>query len=514
MTSNADTRRARAGELAARWAGPVFVTAVGGLIRFWNLGGPKQLMFDETYYVKDAFALMTHGYEVNWTEDANTGFVIGDMSGMLDTGSYVVHPPLGKWLIGVGMWVGGPESPFSWRLSAAVAGTLLIWVTILVGWRLFKSQPLGLLAGLLVAVDGIAVVMSRTGLLDIFLALFVMLAAWLILKDRAVMDQRLDRLLSTPVGHGPYGAPLYRSRLFGPRLGMRWYLLGAGASLGAACAVKWSGLWFLAVFGLLVVCWDAAARRRRGIEQWLLGAVWLDGVKAFCLTVPVALAVYVSSWSGWLATRGGYYRNWAEYHPNGPFSWLPDGLRSLIHYHREAYSFHVGLTTEHVYESSPFGWLLQLRPTAFMYTYDPTCGADNCRQAVTALGNPLIWWLGVAALLLVVYAAVVWADSRAWFIFAGYLAGYVPWLFYSHRTIFTFYSVSFMPFLALALAYAAGRIIGPAARPRHSQAFRLKALAIALIAVVFVSAFFYPIWSGASISDTYWQMHMWLPAWN
>ncbi|MDR2378012.1 MAG: phospholipid carrier-dependent glycosyltransferase, partial [Bifidobacteriaceae bacterium] len=406
--------------LAARFAGPIGVTALALAMRLWALGTPHKLIFDETYYVKDAYSLLTHKVEMNWAEDVNPAFEAGDFSGLLDTAAYVVHPPLGKWLIALGMWLLGPESAVGWRLSSAIAGTLAVLLTILIGWRLFDSQALGLLAGGLMAVDGIGLVLSRSALLDVFLTLFVVLALWLILKDRAVMDRRLAERIRLPRGHGPTGAPIYAGRA-GPGLGMRWYLLAAGVSLGMACGVKWSGLYFLAVFGLLVVAWDAQARRRAGIRLWPWAACWRDGFKAFALMVPVALVAYVGCWWGWLTTKTGYFRDWAEVHPGEGLTWLPPALRSLVEYHVQAWGFHTTLTSHHDYMSNPALWLLQARPTSFFYESEPTCGAEACSQAVTALGNPLIWWFGLAALGLVAYQAVVWADRRAWAIACGYI---------------------------------------------------------------------------------------------
>ncbi|MDR1634825.1 MAG: phospholipid carrier-dependent glycosyltransferase [Bifidobacteriaceae bacterium] len=541
------------------------MTLLALLLRLWTLGTPHKLMFDETYYVKDAYSLLNHRVEMNWAEETNPKFEAGDFSGLLDTAAYVAHPPVGKWMIAFGMWLFGPESSFGWRFSAAIAGTLGVLLTILIGWRLFQSQALGLVAGLLMAVDGISLVMSRSGLLDVFLMFFALAALWLILKDRAVMDRRLEERMRWPVGHGRTGAPIYPSRRNGPGLGMRWYLVGAGVALGLACGVKWSGLYFLGVYGLLVVAWDAAARRRAGIKLWWWAACWRDGLKAFALMVPVALVTYLSSWWGWFSTDKGFNRNWAELHPGEGAGWLPPALRSLVDYHLQNWSFHTKLTSPHDYQSNPALWLLQARPTSFFYETAATCGASECSQAVTALGNPLIWWVGIAALGIVLYQAVVWADRRAWAIVCGYLAGYVPWLFFAQRTIFTFYTVAFVPFVTLALAYAAGVAIGPArplrlpARtalggalaaaltllpgrsggaahsdhvlegwdpgapapalplglPRQPRQLPVKVLVIGVIMalMLFVSAFFWPIWTAQSVPQPFWQMHMWLRSW-
>jgi dolichyl-phosphate-mannose--protein O-mannosyl transferase len=265
-------------------------------------------------------------------------------------------------------------------------------------------------------------------------------------------------------------------------------------------------------------------------------------VKAFALLVPVAVITYVACWTNWLTTSTGYLRDWAATNPGQGISWLPPGLRSLVAYHVQAWGFHTTLTSDHDYQSNPALWLLQARPTSFFYEHEPTCGSDSCSQAVTALGNPLIWWVGIVALGVVLYQAVIWADRRAWAILCGYLAGYVPWLFFAQRTIFTFYTVAFVPFVVLALAYAAGVLLGPdrrvtpasltdpeadavpalyahaavgsgpLGRPRISPVPALI-VGMALVLMLFVSAFFWPVWTAESVPFQFWQMHMWFQSW-
>ncbi|HLU71209.1 MAG TPA: phospholipid carrier-dependent glycosyltransferase, partial [Nonomuraea sp.] len=40
------------------WLGPIAVAIFGGVLRFTDLGRPHAVVFDETYYVKDAYALL------------------------------------------------------------------------------------------------------------------------------------------------------------------------------------------------------------------------------------------------------------------------------------------------------------------------------------------------------------------------------------------------------------------------------------------------------------------------
>jgi dolichyl-phosphate-mannose--protein O-mannosyl transferase len=428
---------------------------------------------------------------------------------MLDQPDYVVHPPVGKWMIALGLWLFGPESAFSWRFTSALVGTISVFVVILVAKRLFGSVPLALVTGLLMTVDGQHIVHSRLGLLDVFLMFWALIAFWLILLDRDQMRRRLESRLKRVRRYTATGAPIYPSRQWGPQLGMRWYLLGAGVCLGLATGVKWSGAYFLAAFGVLVAVWDMADRRAAGIRSWWQAGALLDGVKAFCLMVPVAVVTYVASWVGWFASTDGYNRHLAE--TEGYTGPLPNALQSLWRYHQQAFEFHTGLTTEHKYQENALTWLAQIRPPSIHWESDPTCEGDACPvAAITALGNPIIWWLGIIGLAMVLYGAVFWADRRAWAILAGYAGGYLPWFAYLGRTVFTFYTIAFTPFVVLAFVYGMGVIIGP---PTATPTRKRRGLIIAGTAVVLAlaaAAYFWPIWTGETITYGYWRSHMWL----
>ncbi len=89
-------------------AGFVSVMVIAALTRLWNLGYPAKLVFDETYYVKDALTLSMEGHEKSWPDGADATFQSGDVFGYLDQAAFVVHPLWVKWLIAAGMWLTGP----------------------------------------------------------------------------------------------------------------------------------------------------------------------------------------------------------------------------------------------------------------------------------------------------------------------------------------------------------------------------------------------------------------------
>ena len=124
------------------WIATGVVGVIAALLRLIGLGHPKTLMFDEIYYVKDAYALWHLGYEGNWANNSDAAFASGDFSGLSTEAAYVVHPQLGKWLIGAGMEVFGPSSSFGWRVMPAIAGILTAILLTRLTMRLTRSPLL------------------------------------------------------------------------------------------------------------------------------------------------------------------------------------------------------------------------------------------------------------------------------------------------------------------------------------------------------------------------------------
>src|ERR1700752_2791456 len=178
------------------WLGPLLVTAFGAFLRFDRLRVPRALIFDETYYAKDAWSILNHGVELTLVNNANSIVQAGHTnifapcSGTSACGEYVVQPEVGKLLIAVGEWLFGLNS-FGWRFASAVFGSLAILLICRIAPRMTRSTLLGCVAGLLMSLDGLEFVLSRTGILDIFLMFFVLAAFGCVVVDRDVSRARL-----------------------------------------------------------------------------------------------------------------------------------------------------------------------------------------------------------------------------------------------------------------------------------------------------------------------------------
>lgn len=498
------------------WVAPLLVFILAGVLRFWNLAHPNAIVFDETYYAKDAYSMLHFGYERNWVEGANESFVAGNPTGIKDTGEYVVHPPVGKWMIAFGMWIFGDNNPLGWRFSAALIGLLSVALVMLAAWLLFRSVTVTSLAGLLISVDGLHLVQSRFALLDIFLMFWVFATFLCLLLDRQQSRRRLATHIAEHVEQNG-GVPQDSLMKYGPWLGFRWWRLLAGICAGLAVGTKWNALFFIAIFGLLTVFWDMNARRIAGIKKWFVPGLILDGIPAFFYLIVVGLGTYMATWTGWFRSQFAYDRQWAANHPSEGVQWLPPTLRSLWEYHRSAYSFHQGLDTPHTYQSSAPEWLILGRPTSYFYESPGHgvngCTADKCSEAVLNIGNPLIWW---SFIIVAIFALALWIIKRDWrfgALFVVFAVGYFPWFAYPTRTMFYFYALSFEPFLILMMAGLLGLALGRPGDSTRRKQWGLLTVGLFVVAVLLISIHFWPIWTAETIPYSQWRLRMWFESW-
>ncbi|WP_182560456.1 dolichyl-phosphate-mannose--protein mannosyltransferase [Microlunatus kandeliicorticis] len=498
------------------WVLTVAVTALAFAIRLVHLGRPSRLVFDETYYAKDAYSLLKYGYERNWPQDANASIVAGHPDVMLKTAEFVVHPPVGKWLIASGEAIFGMNS-FGWRFASLVFGCLLIAVLIRLVRRISRNTVIGCLAGVLLTFDGLHFVMSRTALLDIFLAFFLVAAVACLAVDRDWFRDRLARAIERSGG-----ADL--ARRFGPAQLWRPWRLAAGVCFGLALGTKWNALYVLAAFALLTLAWDVGARRLAGAGPRAWWAVLRDGVPAFVYLVVVSVVVYVATWTGWLTTSGGYDRDWGAQNPQATTTRLLGApLASLLHFTKDIYAFHTGSYIDsqtHTYAANPWGWLILARPIGIDAVNgikpgtDGCLGPDNCLRVISGIGTPALWWGAVFALIA---AAILWIGGRDWRFgipVVGVLSAWLPWFQYTARPLFFFYAIAIIPFSVAAVAMALGLLVGPArpADPRRRLWGGVAAgVFVALVLANF--AYLYPILTDQLLPYPSWLSRMWFRSW-
>jgi dolichyl-phosphate-mannose-protein mannosyltransferase len=455
------------------WLALAAVTVTAAAVRLVGLASPRGFVFDEIFYARNACR-----------------FVIDTAQCGIDDLVSGAHPPLGNWLIGIGIRIFGYDE-FGWRIAAAAAGTLgvaLLYVLVrrLLAGRMPATAGMvgATVASALLGVDFLHVVQSRVAMLDVFVTLFVIATVLF-----AVLDGARRR--------GPRGedadSPAWLRRV---TLGRPWRM-ATGLSLGAATAVKWSGGYVVLAIVALLIAWEMGAPVGDGGPEpaapWrarLGSALRRELLPSLVLLGLVPLIVYLASYTG--RVEGQLLA----------LPWREGSVwRGILEHQLAMLRFHTGLAGDHPYESAPWSWLLLKRPVAYFFAAD-----GGTYREILAIGNPLTWWTGAAALVIV---GARWLRSGAGsmrpeaMLLAAALATYLPWLVLSgsRSQVFIWYLLPTIPFvfgaLGLAAAWAWSSLAGRAT----------IAVAAASVAVSF--AFFWPMLTAAPLTPDGWRSRIW-----
>jgi Gpi18-like mannosyltransferase/predicted membrane-bound dolichyl-phosphate-mannose-protein mannosyltransferase len=124
------------------------------------------------------------------------------------------------------------SNAFAWRLSGIVFGSILVALVYLLAATMFVRRRIAVLAAVFVAVDGMSYAMSRIGMNDIFVAVFITAAY----------------LLFWQVWSGRWARSAW------------WALPLVGVLIGLAAATKWVGIYALLGLWILVLARSALGR--------------------------------------------------------------------------------------------------------------------------------------------------------------------------------------------------------------------------------------------------------------
>jgi dolichyl-phosphate-mannose--protein O-mannosyl transferase len=505
------------------------ITAVTGVLRFWNLGHPTRFVFDEVYYAKAGCILIGGSDRTCRIDSSDEHYWVEHK---WDVGSWV-HPPLGKWMTAMGIKAFGMDA-FGWRFASAVAGTLVATLVALIAYLLFGSVVWTYVAGLLVAVEHLNHVQARVALLDVHLEFWIVLGFLFLLLDRRWIDRRTPAWLpdaepepeSTvllepgPEAEEPDPAPevpaaevvvARRAARRVPSPIWRPWRFAAGAALGASIAVKWSGLTALAAAVVLTYIWETSRRRRGDIGGWRAFGRTI-ALETFGIALAFAIvpfAVYMITWFPWFNHFGWSLKAWWE---NQTASWQ---------YHQHLTEFALDSKTDtytptHPYYSKAWEWIPMLRPVSF---YVRDLGPD-IRQ-ILSIGNPMVFWFTAWT---IPYAAFSWWRKRDWragYMVVPFLMQWLPWMLVS-RPQFFFYALPLTPFMILATVYAlrdmsdativlhdeeTGEVVESSRHPYRPIVWAYLILAVGLF------AWFWPVLVGNRISDTLWRARVWFRGW-
>ncbi|MHC5615144.1 MAG: dolichyl-phosphate-mannose--protein mannosyltransferase [Nostoc sp.] len=475
-------------------------------LRFWGLERFNTLVFDEVYFAKFGNNYLTH------------------------TPFFNAHPPLSQYIIGIGIWIGSHipfwhdrvngltgslRSPWTYRWLNALTGSFIPLVVAAIAYQLSYRRSFAILAGLFTACDGIFLVESRYALSNIYIVIFGLLGHWFLLL--ALDNQN-------------------RRRSF--------WLVFAGITFGASVGTKWNGLWLLSGAYLI---W---------ITAWIIHLIHSFSNPKLFFTSPSLNEAEVTTYSSSSQTP---LQNLTQLNifqmlfylgiiPGFIYSiiWIPhlqlDKRYGFIAVHQQILKFHLQLggnsPNVHPYCAAWYKWPLMTRPMAYYYqTADSIteplpvmgpplpAGAGKVIYDVHAMGNPFLWWFGIAAMLflvgmLVSQVVIFWVKEKrfagratlsvdTWiglYLVINYVANLLPWVEVT-RCAFIYHYMCAVVFVFLAIAWFVDQCL----RSYYQQ---LRALGVTITFIILVAFIFWmPIYLGLPLSPNGYKLRMWFNSW-
>ncbi len=497
------------------WPLPWFAIGITGVfllsltLHFWRLTEFNSLVFDEIYYAK---------FAVNYLQ----GVAFFD-----------AHPPLGKYLIALGIWLGDRLdfnndiqnnltgmllTPFQYRWLNAITGSLICLIVAGISYQLTKRRSHSLIAAFFVSLDGLLLVESRLALINIYLIFFGLLGHWFFLL---ALDKRHQRWFWLPI---------------------------AGICCGACLAVKWNGLGFLLGIYLLwlgawLMHWITLINQKI-VNNMTLSSKNIKSKFSIPLQQITQIKLLPMLFNFGVIPALVYY-----------IIWLPhlslDRNTSFWEVHQQIFNFHKSMgngANVHTYCSAWYTWPLMIRPILYFYetainTTDPVpiypplpANVGKIIYAVQAMGNPVLWWTGTVAVILLAIAlfGVLLSNLKNWlnttpinrlnspnfnspkispanlcialYLFINYGVNFFPWIIVTRCTfIYLYMPASIFVFLSLAW------LVDSWLRSHKNEQ---KQMAINLIILILLSFIFWsPVYLGLPLSHIEHLMRLWLPSW-
>jgi len=381
------------------------------LTRVLFLASPAHEYFDEVYHAFTA-KIILHGDPKawEWWNPHPEGFAYE-----------WTHPPLAKEIMALSMAFWG-ENAFAWRLPAALAGTVSVYLVYLIGKKLFGDAKVGLLASSIFALDGLVLVMSRIGMNDIYFLVFMLASFFFFIREKHFVS---------------------------------------ALSLGLAAASKWTVFWFLPI---LVIAHFALGRKFKKEYLWYL------------ILPPL---VYLLSYVPMFLTG----------HDLGIF-W---GLQ------KQMWWYHTGLKATHPYTSPWWSWPILLKPIWLYHEVASSASASGKIANIYALGNPIVFWFGLASVLVAIKWAFTKKMKELGLIIFAYGSFFIPWAV-SPRIMFLYHYLPSLPFLAILGGFVLKKY-PKLILPFYSLAFLLF-------------LYFYPHWTGMEIPIWLDNSYYWFSNWR
>ena len=320
--------------------------------------------FDEVYFARTAYEYVENIPTYEWT-----------------------HPPLGKLIQAIPIFITKHLSPFNYRLMGNISGTLMIIIMYLFGKELFKKRKYSIFASLLMFFDTFHFVQTRMGTVDSHLVLFMMISALGMIKY--CNNKKMINLLIS------------------------------GIFFGLSVCVKWTGLY--CGLGLAIIYFTYMIKNKEFNLKHILSG--------FSFFVVIPLIFYI-----------GLYLLF----PNNNINYT-NNLKSIMKQQEQMYNYHSKLAAEHFFSSDWYTWPISYKPV----WYHEAIVDTTSKETISGIGNIVIWWVGIVAMISLI-PKLLKKDKNSFYLLVLILSLWLPYVFIG-RIMYMYHYFPVLPFMMLAI---------------------------------------------------------------
>lgn len=370
--------------------GMMFVSTI---VRLFYIQFPEEMVFDEVYHARAAGEYMRGINPFEW-----------------------VHPPLAKLLISVGTTLFGLNA-FGWRIMPVIFGTLFVPVMYIFGKALFGKRHHGILAALIISLDGVFFVQSRTAMTNIFATFFQVTSVmffWLYFQHDYHEQKKRKAYI---------------------------YFIMSGLFISLAIATRWTSIGALAfIIGALIWYKFLFTANIKDIFHGNFQSLSYGFNKKELPFWALALASFVA------IPFGIYILSYI------PYMNLNHTVKEVLNMQEGIYTYHKNLRDPHPYYSEWYTWPFLIRPTWYFFRDFK----DGTMGGIIALGNPAIWLPSVFVTIFVLYKAIKEKQANLLYIGLGFIILYLPWAVSPRIKNFSHYLFEAIPYACLSITYLIG----------------------------------------------------------
>lgn len=321
--------------------------------------------FDEIYFARTAYEY-TQGMETyEWT-----------------------HPPLGKLIQAIPIYINNYLSPFNYRLMGNISGILMIAVMYIFAKELFKKRKYAIFASLLMVFDTFHFAQTRMGTVDSHLILFILLASYFMVKYT--------------------------------KNNKTFYLLLSGIFFGLSVSVKWTGLY--GGIALAIIFFTHLVKNKKiNIKNFLKGTLFF---------VVIPLFIYSSLYLIF---------------PNNKLNHTTN-FENIINQQKDMYNYHSKLNATHYFSSKWYTWPISYKPV----WYHQEILNNDTKETISGIGNIVIWWMGIIGFLYSLIKLIRKKDKQSFIIVVSMLSLWLPYAFIG-RVMFLYHYFPVLPFMMLGI---------------------------------------------------------------